>query len=179
MGRGCESHAFVKLLRCIIMSYKAYSTTPEEHKKQQKKQNDFMKWITQYFTLIFVCKNGSLSHSMVDEINPLVFIDLIVEVLYVYIENPQLPNKQKDMPFYMGSAVALKTMIRFLIKLYGDSQDIFSRLEIIEIIIQKICNQVNDLNKNLAINVAIKILIKELPNYCLKQHAELLLTTLL
>lgn len=30
---------------------------------------------------------------MVDEINPLVFIDLIVEVLYVYIENPQLPNK--------------------------------------------------------------------------------------
>ena len=39
------------------------------------------------------------------------------------------------MPFYMGSAVALKTMIRFLIKLYGDSQDIFSRLEIIEIII--------------------------------------------
>lgn len=33
MGRGCESHAFVKLLRCAIMGYKALSSTPEEHKK--------------------------------------------------------------------------------------------------------------------------------------------------
>ena len=37
MGRGCESHAFVKLLRCAIMSYKALSSTPNEHKKMQKK----------------------------------------------------------------------------------------------------------------------------------------------
>jgi hypothetical protein len=37
MSRGCESHAFVKLLRCAIMGYKALSTTPEELKKQQAK----------------------------------------------------------------------------------------------------------------------------------------------
>lgn len=37
MGRGCESHAFVKLLRCAIMGYKALSSTPQEHKKMQKK----------------------------------------------------------------------------------------------------------------------------------------------
>ena len=46
MGRGCESHAFVKLLRCAIMGYKALSSTPDEFKKLQKKQNNFLKWMT-------------------------------------------------------------------------------------------------------------------------------------
>ena len=178
MSRGCESHAFVKLLRCSIMSYKALSTTPEDLKKQQSKQNKFMKWITQYFTLIYIIKNGNLQTTMVDEINPLVLVDMIVELLYHYIDNNSLSSKSKDLPLIKGSAVALKTMIRFLKKLYGDAPEIFNRLEIISILIKRICNQVQELPKNLAINIAIRILVKELPDYAVRQHADILLNTL-
>ena len=175
MGRGCESHAFVKLLRCAIMGYKALSSTPAEHKKQQKKQNNFLKWMTQYFTLIYIVKNEQLTNTMVDEINPLVFIDMIVELLYHYIDSNQLSSKTKDFPFYKGSAIALKTLIRFLTKLYGDSPDIFNNLEIVSILIKRICNQVQEPRKNIAINIAIRILIKELPNYAVNQHSETLM----
>ena len=108
------------------MGYKALSTTPEELKKQQRKQNNFMKWITQYFTLIYICKNGNLQTTMVDEINPLVLVDMIVELLYHYIDNNSLSSKSKDLPLIKGSAVALKTMIRFLKKLYGNAPEIFN-----------------------------------------------------
>ena len=178
MGRGCESHAFVKLLRCAIMGYKALSTTPDEFKKMQKKQNNFLKWMTQYFTLIYIIKNGQLSSTMVDEINPLVFIDMIVELLYHYIDSNQLSSKSQDYPFYKGSAVALKTLIRFLKKLYGDAPAIFDNLEIVSILIKRICNQVQEPRKTLAINSAILILIQELPNYAVVRHSETLMVRL-
>jgi hypothetical protein len=73
-----------------------------------------MKWITQYFTLIYVIKNGSLTTTMVDEINPLVFVDMIVELLYHYIDNNSLSSKSRDLLLIRGSVYALKTMIRFL-----------------------------------------------------------------
>ncbi len=77
---------------------------------------------------------------MVDEINPLVFVDMIVELLYHYIDSNQLSSKAKDFPFYKGSAVALKTLIRFLRKLYGDTPEVFNHLEIVSILIKRICN---------------------------------------
>ena len=73
-----------------------------------------MKWITHYFTLIYVIKNGSLATTMVDEINPLVFVDMIVELLYHYIDNNSLSSKSRDLLLIRGSVYALKTMIRFL-----------------------------------------------------------------
>lgn len=79
---------------------------------------------------------------MVDEINPLVFVDMIVELLYHYIDSNSLSSKAQDYPFYKGSAVALKTLIRFLKKLYGDAPAIFDNLEIVSILIKRICNQV-------------------------------------
>ena len=131
--------------------------------------------MTQYFTLIYIVKNKQLTCTMVDEINPLVFVDMIVELLYHYIDNNQLSSKAKDFPFYKGSAVALKTLIRFLRKLYGDAPEIFNNLEIVEILIKRICNQVQEPRKNLAINIAIRILIKELPNYAVEKHSETLM----
>ena len=53
----------------------------------QKKQNNFLKWMTKYFTLIYIVKNEQLTCTFVDEINPLVFVDMIVELLYHYIDN--------------------------------------------------------------------------------------------
>ena len=127
-----------------------------------------MKWITQYFTLIYVIKNGSLTTTMVDEINPLVFVDMIVELLYHYIDNNSLSSKSRDLLLIRGSVYALKTMIRFLKQLYGDSPDIFNRLEIVSILIKRICNQVQELPKNLAINISIKLLVQELPDYAVR-----------
>ena len=118
-----------------------------------------MKWITQYFTLIYVIKNGNLTTTMVDEINPLVFVDMIVELLYHHIDNNSLSSKSRDLLLIRGSVYALKTMIRFLKQLYGDSPNIFNRLEIVSILIKRICNQVQELPKNLAINIAIKLLV--------------------
>ena len=51
---------------------------------------------------------------MVDEINPLVFVDMIVELLYHYIDNNSLSSKSRDLLLIRGSVYALKTMIRFL-----------------------------------------------------------------
>lgn len=60
MTRGSESHIFEKILRCLIFGcYSLPSTTPE-HKKVQRKHTQFMKWVTKYFTLIYICKNGQL-----------------------------------------------------------------------------------------------------------------------
>ena len=131
--------------------------------------------MTQYFTLIYIIKNEQLTQTMVDEINPLVFVDMIVELLYHYIDSNQLSSKAKDFPFYKGSAVALKTMIRFLRKLYGDAPAIFNSLEIVSILIKRICNQVQEPRKNLAINIAIRILITELPNEAVVRHSETLM----
>ena len=165
-------------VRIGISLWKGSTYLKEGLKKQQSKQNKFMKWITQYFTLIYIIKNGNLQTTMVDEINPLVLVDMIVELLYHYIDNNSLSSKSKDLPLIKGSAVALKTMIRFLKKLYGDAPEIFNRLEIISILIKRICNQVQELPKNLAINIAIRILVKELPDYAVRQHADILLNTL-
>lgn len=42
-----------------------------------------MAWVTKYFTLIYICKNGTLTQpNEFDEINPLLFIEYIVEFLY-------------------------------------------------------------------------------------------------
>ena len=65
-------------------------------------------------------KNGSLTTTMVDEINPLVFVDMIVELLYHYIDNNSLSSQSRDLLLIRGSVYALKTMIKFLKKLYGD-----------------------------------------------------------
>jgi hypothetical protein len=116
---------------------------------------------------------------MVDEINPLVFIDMIVELLFFFTDSNSLASsKTKDMPFYQGSAVALKTMLRFLSQLYGDTANVFNSLEIISILVKRICNQVYEMGRNLAINIAVRILIQELPNYAVRQHSETLMNTL-
>lgn len=39
--------------------------------------------------------------------------------------------------------------------LYGDSPEIFDNLEIIPLLIKKICQQVNELSKTFAVNIAI------------------------
>ena len=54
-------------------------------------------------------------------------------------------------------------MLRLLNELYGDEPEIFNRLEIIQLLIKKVCYQGHELPKNLAVNIAIRILIEYLP----------------
>lgn len=129
-----------------------------------------MKWVTKYFTLIYLAKNGSLTKPCApDEINPVLFIEYICEFLYFNVFQMNLKsNSGAYRPYYKGSSVAIKTMIRLLIKLYEDQPEALDNLEVIPLLVQKVCHQVLDLPKNLALNKAIQILIKELPERVLK-----------
>jgi len=37
----------------------------------------FMRWVARYFTLIYIIRNGQLMQTRPDEINPLLFIELL------------------------------------------------------------------------------------------------------
>lgn len=83
-----------------------------------------------------------------------------------------------DRPYYKGSVIAIKTMLRMLKHLFGDTPEIFDNLEIIPLLIKKICQQVSDLSKTLAVNIAIQILLKELPVSTINKHGMIILNTL-
>ena len=69
-------------------------------------------------------------------------------------------------------------MIRFLVKLFGDKPQVFNGLEIISILVKRICNMIQELGRNLALNIVVRILIKELSNFAVRQHSETLMNTL-
>jgi hypothetical protein len=73
MIRGSESHTFEKILRYMFASCNSYNNA--KSKQPYKKEHiRFMKWVSKYFTLIYIVKNGKLTHTDEDEINPLLFI---------------------------------------------------------------------------------------------------------
>lgn len=59
-----------------------------------------------------------------------------------YNINQGLTHKQNKniRPYYKGSSFAIKTMLRLLTQLYQDQTDAFDNLEIVPILIQKVCN---------------------------------------
>ena len=76
MARGSEAHAFEKILRSLLFACSLPQDNPDTLKVRQKVLK-FMKWVTQYFTLLYVCKNGKLMQSREDEVNPLKFLETI------------------------------------------------------------------------------------------------------
>ena len=87
MTHGSESHVFEKILRCLIIGCSSLPTNTPENKKVQEEHIDFMAWVTKYFTLIYICKNGTLTQPCyIDEINPVLFIEYIVEFLYFNVQ---------------------------------------------------------------------------------------------
>ncbi len=61
MTHGSESHVFEKILRCLIIGCSSLPTSTPEFAAVQKKHLNFMKWVTEYFTLIYICKNKTLT----------------------------------------------------------------------------------------------------------------------
>ena len=87
MTNGSESHVFEKILRCLIIGCSTLPTNTPENSKVQEEHIKFMEWVTKYFTLIYICKNGSLTQPcQIDEINPLLFIEYVVEFLYFNVQ---------------------------------------------------------------------------------------------
>lgn len=74
--------------------------------------------------------------------------------------------------------MAIKTMLKLLNGIYADQPDAVDNLEIIPILIQKLCIQSKDLNRNLAVNIAVEIIIKYLPLRALKKNCLSLLRAL-
>lgn len=59
LARGSEAHAFEKILRSLLFACSLPEDNPETLKVGTKVLK-FMKWVTQYFTLLYVCKDGQL-----------------------------------------------------------------------------------------------------------------------
>jgi len=59
MARGSEAHAFEKILRSLLFACSLPQDNPDTLKVRQKVLK-FMKWVTQYFTLLYICKDGRL-----------------------------------------------------------------------------------------------------------------------
>jgi len=143
-----------------------------------QKVKKFLKWVSQYFTLVYVCKNGKLQQNLLNEINPLVFIDNICDFLYFNIY--QTAHKQQQRSYYIGSNIALKTMLKFLNEIYDGQPEVFSKLEIVQILIQKVCHLAygHEIPKKVAANRALHIIIEELPVEALKKHCFIFLESL-
>jgi hypothetical protein len=81
MNRGSEIHGFEKILKSLLIASSIPKNNAETtliHAKIKK----FFKWVTQYFTLIYICKNGKLKETLPNEVSPLTFFDNICEFLY-------------------------------------------------------------------------------------------------
>lgn len=81
MSRGAEFHGFEKILKSLLIASSIPKNNPETQLVHQKVKK-FFSWITQYFTLICICKNGKLKENLPTEISPLIFFDNICEFLY-------------------------------------------------------------------------------------------------
>lgn len=62
--------------------------------------------------MIYICKNGKLKSNLVDEINPLLFLENICDFLYYNMLAGSLKGPQRA--YYKGSRIALKTMFELI-----------------------------------------------------------------
>ena len=71
-------------------------------------------------------------------------------------------------------------MLQLLNKLFGNRPQIFASLEIVGILIKKICHLAyeQDLRKKLAVTFALPTIIRELPAIAIRAHSEHILDAL-
>ncbi len=71
-------------------------------------------------------------------------------------------------------------MLQLLNQLFGDRPELFSSLEIVGILIKKVCHLAyeQDLRKKLAVTFALPAVIKELPAQAIRRHSDHILAAL-
>jgi hypothetical protein len=71
-------------------------------------------------------------------------------------------------------------MLQLLNQLFGDRPEVFANLEIVGILIKKICHLAyeQDLRKKLAVTFALPTVIRELPTLAIRTHSDHILDAL-
>ena len=92
MIRGSESHTFEKILRYMFATCTQGSASMSKNGANRKYLR-FMRWVARYFTLIYIIRNGQLMQTRPDEINPLLFIELL-NYFFFYINLHYYQAKQ-------------------------------------------------------------------------------------
>lgn len=137
-----------------------------------------MKWVTQYFTLLYICKDGQLQQSREDEVNPMKFLETISAFLLYNLRFGQ--GSHQNTSYFDGTVICLETMLEMLNTLFGDTPEILADLEIVSILIKKVYHLAyeQDLRKKLAVTCAMPALLKSLPALAIRRHAEAILDAL-
>ena len=157
---------------------------PEDYPETRRvgeKVLKFMKWVTQYFTLLYVCKDGQLMQSREDEVNPMKFLETISAFLLYNLRFGQgSASGPQNTSYFDGTVVCLETMLDMLDQLFGDTPEILANLEIVSILIKKVYHLAyeQDLRKKLAVTCAMPALLKKLPALAIRRHAEAILDAL-
>lgn len=131
----------------------------------QQQIRETIKSFTCHFVLIYICKNGRLVNKVDDEfseeeiafleapevevgsnsflkttlteINPLLFLDIVCELLYESYK----PNNSESKSYSTGSKIVLNEIFRLLKTFYPDEKDYITalkRLEFVDILFKKI-----------------------------------------
>ena len=63
ISRGAETHSFEKIIKSFLIASSIPKNNPETQIIHQKVKK-FFHWVTQYFTFLFICKNGKLKENL-------------------------------------------------------------------------------------------------------------------
>ena len=110
--------------------------------------------------------------------NPLKFLETISAFLLYNLRERSGGPRQSS--YFEGTVVCLETMLQLLNDLFGDQPDVLSNLEIVGILIRKVCHLAyeQDLRKKLAVTFALPTVINELPIQAIRLHSEHILEAL-
>ena len=92
--------------------------------------------------------------------NPLKFLETISAFLLYNLRQGSGGPQQSS--YFEGTVVCLDTMLQLLNQLFGDRPEAFSNLEIVGILIKKVCHLAyeQDLRKKLAVTFALPTVIR-------------------
>lgn len=141
LARGSEVHAFEKILRCLLFA----CSLPKDQPNSLvvcKKALKFIEWVTQYFTLMFICKDGRLTETREDEVSPLKFIETIFAFHLYNIRNASTTPRQSSS--FEGANICLEKCVELLCKIFKERPEVLSKLEIVSILIKRICHMAYD-----------------------------------
>jgi hypothetical protein len=177
IARGSEVHAFEKILRCLLFAGSMPKDNPDT-KIVAKKALKFMEWITQYFTLLFICKDGHLTETNEEEVTPLKFLDTIFAFHLYFLRHGSVSSSQSSC--FDGANICLEQCVNLLVKLFEGRPEVLSNLEIVSILIKRICHisYDQDLRKKLAITFALPTVLNHFPLQAISMHAEKILEAL-
>lgn len=96
-----------------------------------------------------------------------------MDFLFYNLNNPGA-TKGMQRSYQNGSEMALKSLLEYLSKLYEGEEEKLAELEIVQILMEKLCQHSSsaDVQKKIAASIALRIVFDLLPKKTLEIHAE-------